>query len=102
MHSIKPSAVVLLAAILALIIPARTQHGIFEGHAVIGPSTSRSSVTAAVDGRTYTIVGGGSNMWFSADSFTFVWKKVSGDVTLAADIEIPPSDGCDPHRKAVL
>ena len=45
--------------------------------------------------------GGGSNMWFSSDAFQFVWKKVSGDVSLVADIVFRGGGG-DPHRKACL
>jgi hypothetical protein len=40
-------------------------------------------------------------MWAGADAFQFVWKKVSGDVSLAADISFPETGG-DPHKKAVL
>ena len=40
-------------------------------------------------------------MWFAEDAFHFVWKKVSGDVTLAADISFEGTGG-DPHRKACL
>lgn len=75
--------------------------GILEGESGVGsPARPGKSVFNAADS-SYTISGGGSNMWFSADAFHFVWKKVSGDVSLAADITIPASDG-DPHRKAVL
>jgi hypothetical protein len=40
-------------------------------------------------------------MWFGSDAFHFVWKKVSGDVALAADISFIGQGG-DPHRKACL
>jgi regulation of enolase protein 1 (concanavalin A-like superfamily) len=40
-------------------------------------------------------------MWFARDSFHFVWKKMSGDLTLAADITFPEK-GVEPHRKACL
>jgi tricorn protease-like protein len=40
-------------------------------------------------------------MWFTNDAFHFVWKKVSGDVALAADI-VFQGQGGDPHRKACL
>ena len=40
-------------------------------------------------------------MWFTNDAFHFVWKRVSGDVTLAADIAFGGKGG-DPHRKACL
>lgn len=74
--------------------------GIFESATDIG-SPSFPGKTDFANG-SYTIHGGGSNMWFSADAFHFVWKKVSGDVSLSATIEVPPSPGGDPHRKAVL
>ena len=73
--------------------------GVFEGATDIGKPTREGS--ASFQGERYVIAAGGSNMWFSADAFHFVWRKVSGDVSLAADIEIPQSSG-DPHRKGVL
>ena len=75
--------------------------GIFEGASDVG-TLSRPGVAKFDAGENrYTISAGGSNMWFSTDAFHFVWKKVSGDVSLAADIEVPVSSG-DPHRKGVL
>lgn len=50
---------------------------------------------------TYTLIGSGENMWYASDAFQFVWKQVSGDVTLTADITFPEKGG-NPHRKAVL
>ena len=50
---------------------------------------------------TYTVTGGGENMWFATDAFHFVWKKASGDVTLAADVRFVGSGG-NAHRKAAL
>ena len=49
----------------------------------------------------YTISGSGENMWFGIDDFQFVWKKVSGDVALSADISFVGDKGNN-HRKAVL
>ncbi len=40
-------------------------------------------------------------MWGTNDALHFVWKKVSGDLTLAADIAFAGTGG-DPHRKACL
>jgi dipeptidyl aminopeptidase/acylaminoacyl peptidase len=40
-------------------------------------------------------------MWFGIDDFQFVWKKVSGDIALTADITFLGTGG-NPHRKAVL
>src|SRR5580704_1080266 len=40
-------------------------------------------------------------MCYTSDDFQFVWKQVSGDVSLTAGIACPEK-GCNPHRKAVL
>jgi hypothetical protein len=50
---------------------------------------------------TYVISGGGENMWFTNDAFQVVWKRVSGDVTLKADIAFVGTGG-NAHRKACL
>ena len=49
----------------------------------------------------YRITGGGANVWGAADAFYFVWKKVSGDVTLTADIQWVGTSAAE-HRKALL
>jgi TolB protein len=49
----------------------------------------------------YTISGSGANLWFGIDDFHYVWKKMSGDVALSADIDFVGDKG-NPHRKAVL
>jgi hypothetical protein len=81
--------------------PAAAPLGIFEDHADVGTVLHAGSVEYDASKRTYTIAGSGENMWFAADAFQFVWKKVSGDVTLTADISFIGS-GAEAHRKAVL
>jgi TolB protein len=49
----------------------------------------------------YVISGSGANMWFTNDAFHFVWKQVSGDINLSADIHFLDTKGVD-HRKACL
>lgn len=75
--------------------------GIFEGHEDIGKVLHTGSVEYDAAKGSYTIAGSGENMWFAADGFQFVWKKVSGDVTLTADISFI-GKGVNEHRKAVL
>ena len=82
--------------------------GMFEDHrdvgtpATIGPgSTTYDAATS-----TYTVRGGGENMWARADHFQFAWKKMSGDVSFSATIKFTatePGEGTpDQHRKACL
>ena len=80
---------------------AATHIGIFTHHGDVGTVLHPGSVKYDSAKGTYTISGSGTNMWFSEDDFQFVWKKVSGDVTLTADIAFKGTGG-NPHRKAVL
>ena len=75
--------------------------GLFEGHSDIGATKHAGSVALEGVRPRYSIKGGGANMWFTNDAFHFVWKKVSGDATLTADVSFAGASG-DPHRKACL
>src|SRR6204780_5780223 len=75
--------------------------GIFEGHNDVGTVLHAGSVDYDAAKRTYTISGSGENMWLAADAFQFTWKKVSGDVTLTADISFLTKTGNE-HKKAAL
>jgi Tol biopolymer transport system component len=75
--------------------------GVFEHQSDVGDTRHTGAVHYDEGRRSYTIAGGGENMWFTNDAFHFVWKKVPGDVMLAADIAFLGAGG-NPHRKACL
>jgi TolB protein len=75
--------------------------GIFQSHADIGTVLHPGSAQYDASQHAYTLTGSGENVWYTSDAFQFVWKQVSGDVTLTADIAFPEKGG-NPHRKAVL
>ncbi len=75
--------------------------GIFEGNGDIGNVGYAGSVLFDPSDSTYAITGGGTNMWFDSDELHYVWKRMSGDLSLAADIRWIGA-GTDPHRKACL
>ena len=75
--------------------------GIFENQTEIGGAKHPGSTAYDAALGSYTISGGGANMWFTNDVFHFVWKRVAGDVTLAANVSFLGLGG-DPHRKACL
>jgi Tol biopolymer transport system component len=75
--------------------------GIFADDGDIGDVLYPGSVDYNAFKKTYTITGNGENMWFTADAFHFLWKKVSTDFSLEADVSFP-TDGKNPHRKACL
>jgi Tol biopolymer transport system component len=75
--------------------------GIFEGNGDIGNVKYPGSVNFNPSDSTYTVSGGGTNMWFNKDELHYVWKQMSGDVSLAADIKWV-GKGLEAHRKACL
>ena len=84
--------------------PARTTLepiGIFEGQSDIGSAVVPGSSSYDSSTKVYTIVSAGYNVWYTRDEFRYLWKKMSGDVSLAADINYPDPKGYF-DRKAVL
>ena len=75
--------------------------GIFDGHTDIGTVLHAGDAKYDDASRSYTVSGSGENMWRTEDAFHYVWKEVSGDVALTADVSFPAA-GKDPHRKACL
>src|SRR5258708_33476769 len=80
--------------------PGASSRGIFEGSGDAGTVLHPGSVEFDAAQRRYIVTGSGENMWGTADAFHFVWKKVSGDATLTADVELLGTGG-NAHRKAV-
>ncbi len=82
--------------------------GVFTNSGDVGMPSTIGPGSAAYDAasKIYTVSGGGENMWAAADHFQYVWKKMSGDVTLEATIGFvgtnPAGGTPDPHRKACL
>src|SRR5579863_7611471 len=77
--------------------------GVFEGQKDIGAVSPPGSAKLDAGRRTYSIEAAGANMWSTSDALHFVFKRVSGDVTITANMAFPSSAGNpSPHRKAVL
>jgi TolB protein len=85
----------------AALIAHAQKVGVFDGQQDIGTVLHAGSARYNSATHAYTVTGSGENMWFATDDFHFVWKKMSGDVSLTADIALLGSTG-DPHRKALL
>jgi Tol biopolymer transport system component len=77
--------------------------GIFAGHGDVGKPSKPGALQYDAARGAYLVTGGGENMWLTNDAFHFVWKQVSGDVSLAADLRWTGSNGApNAHRKACL
>jgi hypothetical protein len=75
--------------------------GGFEGQSDIGGALVPGSAGYDPGTGRYTINSAGYNIWYGRDEFRYLWKKMSGDVSLAADIAFPNPDGYG-DRKVVL
>ena len=75
--------------------------GIFQQHKDIGvtPKKGKAKYNAKKD--EYVVTGGGANIWAKTDAFQYVYKQISGDVTLTADVHFL-GQGVEAHRKATL
>jgi TolB protein len=82
-------------------LPQRNALGIFTNEGSVGQTPPGGKAVYDQSNGQYRITGGGANMWAASDAFYFVWKKVSGDVALTADIQWVGTSAAE-HRKAVL
>ena len=78
-----------------------TPLGIFDGQSDIGSALLPGSASYDATTKHYTINSAGYNVWYTRDEFRYLWKKMSGDISLAADITFPDPKGYG-DRKAVL
>ncbi|MEO6001767.1 MAG: biopolymer transporter Tol [Opitutus sp.] len=78
-----------------------TPIGQFEGASDVGGAVVPGSAKFDPATKQYTINSAGYNIWYTRDEFHYLWKKMSGDVSLAADIVYPNSEGYG-DRKAVF
>ncbi len=100
-------AITVTSAVLAMLNTGAVQAqkakslGIFRGSSDVGAVHPAGTIAYDSTNGSYTITSTGANIWGTEDAFTFVWKKVSGNVSLTANINFPEA-GANPHRKAVL
>jgi TolB protein len=86
-------------AALALAQTPRTNPFDMQGDIGITPKTG--SFEFHPNTGEYRLTGGGANIWATEDAGFFIWKRISGDVTLTADVRFEGA-GAVAHRKAVL
>jgi TolB protein len=96
----KASALLTLAAVSAAFAQSAGNLGVFEGATDVGTPSHKGKVVYDAAKKQYTVTGGGNNMWAGRDDFFYLWKKVTGDVAITANVKIV-SEG-NPHRKAAL
>ena len=77
---------------------ARSREGAFDIVEDVGTRRIPGSTTYDASGQSYTVTGGGENLWGATDEFHFAALKVSGDFMLTAEGEFKGT-GINAHRK---
>ncbi len=82
-----------------ILVPAFAQQtGIFQNHTDVGHPKIKGTTIYNKKTKTYTLNGGGYNIWFNRDEFQFAYKKLKGDFILTANFELM-GEGKEGHRK---
>jgi hypothetical protein len=74
--------------------------GVFENQTDVGGPLVPGS--ASFENGTYTITAAGYNIWYQRDEFRFLWKKMTGDVSLAAGVTWPRMDDFHDRKVALV
>lgn len=72
--------------------------GVFDKSEDIGHPKMAGQATYNEKNHSYTLYGGGYNIWFARDEFYYVYKKLKGDFILTANFELM-GKGKEGHRK---
>jgi len=75
-----------------------TGAGVFLYSADIGNPLKKGSATYNEADQSYSIKGGGYNIWFERDEFYFLYNKIKGDFVVTANFEFV-GEGQNIHRK---
>jgi hypothetical protein len=84
--------------------PSKTTNtpiGIFDGQTDVGSAIIPGSASFDAATRQYTLQSAGYNVWYHRDEFQYLWKKMSGDVSLAGTVSFPDVNGYG-DRKVVF
>jgi TolB protein len=81
--------------------PRSNAVGLFQGNTDVGITPRKGSARYNLATGEYRITGGGANMWDTADAFHFVWRKMTGNFSITADVHFVGT-GAEEHRKAVV
>ena len=79
-----------------------TPIGVFDGQSDIGGALVPGDSSYDANTKRYTLNSAGYNIWYQRDEFRFLWKKMSGDFSLAADAGFPVPKDPEYDRKVVL
>lgn len=76
-------------------------YGIFENNKDIGNPKLAGGAQFDTNSQTFTLSGGGYNIWFERDEFNYVFNQIEGDFIITANFEFI-GEANDPHSKIGL
>ena len=83
-------------------VTSQTPIGQFDAQTDVGGPLAPGSASYDAAAKTYTINSAGYNIWYQRDEFRYLWKKVSGDVSLAANVVWPNIDDFHDRKVALI
>lgn len=87
-----------LCLLFACAAPAQN---IMDSHADLGVTPKAGTMEFDAAHNAYRLTGGGANIWAKEDAMQFAWRRLTGDLTITADVNFVGT-GAVAHRKAVL
>jgi len=79
-----------------------TPVGQFDSQTDVGGPLAPGSATYDATAKTYTINSAGYNIWYQRDEFRYLWKKMNGDVSLAATVNWPDINDFHDRKVALI
>ncbi|CAN5781199.1 SMP-30/gluconolactonase/LRE family protein [soil metagenome] len=96
--------IALLTACLSLSVFSMAQTnpiGIFQNHTDIGNPKVKGAASFNAADQSYSLKGGGYNIWFNRDEFQYTYSKIKGDFIITANVKMV-GESKEPHRKIGL
>ena len=91
----------LVLLLFLCLLTACSANRLFENGCDIGNCKLSGSYVYSAENDVYSLTGSGVNMWERNDEFYMVWKEVSGDFKISAQIAFE-GEGVNAHRKMGL
>lgn len=88
----------LVAATIAISSSAQDLTGIFPFNQDIGNPSLKGSATYDSMMQTYTLKGGGYDVWYAKDEFHYLWEKMNNNFILTADFKLIGEQGNEERK----
>ena len=95
------TALLILGLATSLLAQETNSIGLFEAASDVGEVAKKGTVNFDAAKGEYHLTGGGANIWGKRDDFFFLYRKLTGDAVLTANVRFEGTGGVA-HRKIAL